>query len=288
MIDSLRTPLARGAAFAAAALFGVSLSACNGGANSVPGVGTSSGYFRFVNGSADAGAVDLYIDGQHIMGPGANGSIPYGGVTAFNKFSVGAHQIVINAAGTQTPISGIPSSALSQSVNGASYETLALVGEEHPTNAADTLNVLLYNDTTFSTPSGGMAVDFHNAAPVTGAASTQFGYYYINTPSTTGTLGTPIAVGAATQPQGLPGSALNANIQVGFYGGSPATYAVTPSQIDPTGCAANTLPCNSGSLSLYLIDGPAASTSPTAGPYPQGITASSTAGFVGIFDANGT
>ncbi len=266
----------------------ISLAACNSGGNSIPGFSNNNGYFRFVNASADAGPIDVYVDGQHVQGPGPNGSIPYGGISAFSKFSVGSHQIVVDVAGTQTPVSGIPTQALTQSVNGNSYESLALVGELHPTQASDTLNLVLFTDNTFSTPSGGMAVNFHNAAPVTGTAATQFGYYYINTPSTTATMGQAIAPGGLTQPQGVPSSALNASIQVGFYGGSPTQYTITPSQVDPTGCSANTLPCNTGSLSLYLIDGPAASTSPTAGPYPGGITATSQAGFVGIFDANGT
>jgi hypothetical protein len=273
---------------ALAATFALALAGCNGGSSSVPGFGTTNGYFRFVNASADAGPVDIYVDGQHITGPGTNGVIPYGGITAFNKFSVGSHQIVVNAGGTQTALTGIPAQALTQSLNGNSYETIALVGEVHPTVSSDTLNLILFNDTLFSTSSGGMAVNFHNAAPAVPNQPVQFGYYYINTPTTTATLGSPVPVGGLTQPTGVPSSALNANIQVGFYGGSPTAYTITPSQIDPTGCAANTLPCNSGSLNLYLIDGPAASTSPTAGPYPAGITASSMAGFVGIFDANNT
>lgn len=289
-LSSLRRVLGRGALLALTGVFGLSLAACNGGSSSVPGFGTNNGYFRFVNASADMGAVDVYVDGQKVQGPGTNGSIPYGGITAFDKFTVGQHTIVVNAAGTQNAIAGIPVSALTQSVNGGSYESLAIVGELHPVNASDTPNILLFNDSPYSTATGGMAVNVHNAAP--SIANTQstvsFGYYYINTPQTQAVLGQPVAVGQLTQPQGVPGSALNANIQVGFYGVSPTTYTITPSQIDSSGCAANTLPCNTGNLSLYLIDGPAASSSPAAGPYPAGIAASAQAGFVGIFDANGT
>lgn len=275
---------------ALAGAFAVSLAGCNGGSSNVPGFGTTNGYFRFINASADAGPIDIYVDGQKIQGPGANGSVPYGGITAFNSFKTGAHQIVVNVAGTQTALAGIPTQALSQSVNGSTYESIALVGEEHPTNPSDTPNLILFTDNPYSTNSGGMAVNFHNAAPAIANTqpNVQFGYYYINTPSTQAALGTPQAVGGLTQPQGIPGAALSASIQVGFHGVSPSQYAIAPSQVDPSGCAANTLPCNSGNLTLYLIDGPAASTSPVAGPYPQGVTAGAMAGFVGIFDSNGT
>ena len=162
-----------------------------------------------------------------------------------------------------------------------------LTGETHPASGSgDALNLLAIADTNlFNTPSGGMAVNFHNAAPAVGQA--QFGYYYPNTPNQQTGLGTPVNVGNETL-QGIPPTALNANTQVGFYAtAGSATVRETPSQVDPQGCSANTLPCNTGSLSLYLIDGPAASTAPTAGPYPQGIAASQTGAFVGIFDQNG-
>jgi hypothetical protein len=51
------------------------------------------------------------------------------------------------------------------------------------------------------------------------------------------------------------------------------------------------LPCNSGSLSIYYIDGPAASTSPSApgtDGYPDGITASQETAMAALFDADGT
>jgi Domain of unknown function (DUF4397) len=274
---------ARAAALALTVLAGISLSACNGSSgSSVPGFGTQNGFFRFVNGSPDAGAVDVYVDGQKLN---TSASVAYGTITAYNQYKVGSHQITINAAGTQTALT--LSGGTSQGVNGGQYVSLVLTGEVHPGSGGTALNLVPYSDTVYSTPTGGMAVNIHNASPALGA--TTFGYYYINTPSTTQTIGTnPVNVGSETQPQGIPSSALSATIAVGFYANSPATISIMPSQVDSAGCAANTLPCNTGNLSLYLIDGPSASTSPSAGPYPQGITATQKAGFVGIFDANGT
>lgn len=274
---------ARATSLVLAGLFGLTLSACNGGSSSVPGLNTNKGYFRFVNGSADAGAVDVYVDGQKLN---TNNPLSYGTVSPYVQFAVGSHTVTVNIAGTATAIT-LPSAAATQGLNGGSYVSLVLTGETHPVNASDTLNVLAINDTNlFSTPSGGMGVNFHNAAPLMG--STQFGYYLINTPAQQSPLGTPVNVGNETL-QGVPSASLNANTQVGFYATSGSTTVTeTPSQVDATGCAANTLPCNTGNLSLYLIDGPAASTSPAAGPYPQGITSAQTSAFVGIFDQSGT
>ncbi|HET9030001.1 MAG TPA: DUF4397 domain-containing protein [Candidatus Aquilonibacter sp.] len=280
--NSIGRAVTRAATIALMGGFGLSLAACNGGSNSVPGFGTNNGYFRFVNGSADAGAVDVYVDGQKVN---SSGPVAYGSVTAYNQYSAGSHTITVNVAGTSTAIS-LPSSSTTQGVNGGSYVSLVLTGEVHPVNASDTLNLIAINDTNlFNTTKGGMGVNFHNAAPLMG--QTQFGYYLTNTPAQQSPLGSPVNVGQETL-QGIPSTALASNINVGFYATSGATTVTeTPSQVDPTGCAANTLPCNTGNLSLYLIDGPAASSAPAAGPYPQGITASQASAFVGIFDQNG-
>ena len=278
---SIGRAIARAGALAVTAAFGFSLAACNGGSSSVPGFNTKNGYFRFVNGSADTGAVDVYVDGQKLN---TANPVAYGTITPYVSYGAGSHTITVNVAGTQQAIT-LPSTATSQGVNGGSYVSLVLTGESHPVNTTDTLNVLAINDVNlFSTNTGGMGVNFHNAAPVLGQVT--FGYYYPNTPAQKTSLA-QVNVGNESL-QGIPSSALNANTQVGFYATSGSTTVTeTPSQVDPTGCAANTLPCNTGNLSLYLIDGPAASTSPAAGPYPQGITASQRAGFVGIFDQNG-
>ena len=263
-------------------LLALTLAGCGGGGSSNPISNPNNGYFRFVNGSADAGAVDIYIDGNKVN----TTAVAYGGITAYNKFTAGSHTIILNAAGTTTAITGVSSTGLTQSVNGGQYVSLVLTGEHNPVSPSDTLNVLAFNDTPFNTPSGGAAIDVRNAAAGT-SGNTQFGYYYINTPSSSFSINSAIPSGGSTQPFGFPPAALSASIAVGFFANSDTGITITPSQIS-TSCGANTLPCDAGNFSLYFIDGPAASTSPSAGPYPDNITASSTAGFVGIVDANGT
>jgi hypothetical protein len=269
---------------AIAATFGVLLAGCGGsGGATNPIQSTNSGYIRFVNGSADAGSVDLYVDGTKQV------TEAYGGVSNYIRVNTGSHTIAVDVTGTQTAIAGIPSAALTQSVNGATYVDLVLVGEEHPTVATDTMNILAFVNTPYSTPSGGFAVNFHNAAVITGQAGTNFGIT-----SSTGSqqLGAMMNVAGATQPVGVPSTFIAPAMTVKFtatqVSATNAAVSLNPNQIDPTGCAANTLPCNSGNLSLYYVDGPEASTAPSAGPYPDGISASQTTTFAGIFDANGT
>lgn len=275
--------LSRFPLIATAAAFAVMLTACGGGGSTNPIASTSSGYIRVVNGSADAGTVDFYIDG------GNKNTEAYAGVSNYVKVSTGSHTIAVDVSGTQTAVAGIPTAALTQSVNGNTYVDLVLVGEQHPTVATDTLNIVAYVNTGYSTPSGGFAVNFHNAAVVTGGAGTVFG---ISSSSGSQQLGAMMNVAGATQPVGIPSTFIAPSMTVQFSAtlasATSAAVMLNPSQIDPTGCAANTLPCNSGNLSLYYIDGPAASTAPTAGPYSYGIAASQTTAFTGIFDANGT
>jgi hypothetical protein len=268
---------------ATAAALAIALTGCGGGGSTNPIASTNYGYIRFVNGSADVGTVDFYVDG------GNKNTEAYAGASNYVKVSTGQHTIAVDVTGTQTAIAGIPTAALTQSVNGNSYVDLILVGEEHPTVATDTINLIANVNTPYSTPSGGFAVDFHDAAGVTGQVGTMFGIT-----SSTGTqqLGATMNVPGMTQPVGVPSTFIAPSMTVKFTAtlanASNAAVTLNPSQIDPVGCAANTLPCNSGNLTLYYIDGPAASTSPTAGPYNFGITASQTTAFGGIFDANGT
>ncbi len=267
---------------AVSALLTVLLAGCGGtsGANN-PLAPTNVGYFRVVNASADAGTVDFYIDGANKT------TEVYGGVSNYIKLNTGQHTIAVDVTGTQTAIGGIPTASLTQSVNGNSYVDLVLVGEEHPVVATDTPNIVAYINTPYSTPSGGFALNYHNAAGITAGTGTNFGIT-----SSTGSqqLGATINVAGSTQPVGVPSTFISPTMTVTFTAqtGSAAVVSIAPSNIDSAGCAANTLPCNSGNLSLYYIDGPAASLTPSAGPYPDGITASQTATFVGLFDANGT
>lgn len=266
---------------AIAVMLGVLLSACNGGSSAVPGFGGSSnnGKFRFVNGSADAGTVDVYVDSQKVT------TLTYGQISTYTSFSAGSHTIAFDATGTQNAVT--PQQTIG--VNGGAHTSLVLSGESHPASGAANLTIQQFADSLYSTPGAGAAVDFHNSSPAASAlsANVQFGFYPLSSPSSTQAVGQPQGFGGTTQPQGLPPTALTPTA-IGFYAISSGSsgFTLQPNAVDPSGCAQNTMPCNSGNLSLYLIDGPAASTTPVAGPYPQGITATMKAALIGQFDAN--
>ena len=265
------------------------LAGCGGSSPSNPfNPNTNKGYFRFVNGSADSGAVDVYVNNTKIN----TSPVGYGTMTAYYGFSPGGYTIAIDATGTSTPIAGIGAASLKQSVNGGQYVSLVLTGEQHPAVAGDTPNLLAFTDQTYSTPTNGFAVNFHNAANVTGTATTQLS---ITSATATQNVGSALAVGGTTGPAGIPSTFVGTNSAVTFTA-TPSNTAIAaatlkPDQVDPTGCSANTLPCNSGNLSIYFIDGPAASTSPSApgtSGYPDGITSSQKTAMAALFDANGT
>ncbi len=266
----------------AVAALALALTGCVGGTSGAnnPLAPTNVAYFRVVNGSADAGTVDFYIDGNNKT------TEAYGGVSNYIKVNTGSHTIAVDVTGTQTAVGGIPTASLTQSINGNTYVDLVLVGETHAVVATDTPNILAFINTPYSTPSGGFALNYHNAAGITAGTGTNFG---ITSASGSQQLGATINVGGATQPVGVPSTFIAPTMTVTFTATTGSTTAsIAPSNVDSAGCAANTLPCNSGNLSLYYIDGPAASLVPSAAPYPPGVSASQTATFVGIFDAQGT
>lgn len=263
----------------------VAVTACNGSSGNVlGGIASNNGYIRVINGSPDVGAVDVLIDGN-IKGQG----LAYGGVGGFNPFAPGTHTVNVYPAGTDT---GTPLATGTISTNSSFDYTVLVTGEQHPSyQAQPDLAIQSFTEQPYSTPSGGAAVDYHYASPYAAAAtglnaqSIQFGYSLDNAPANNA-LGMPIGYGIATTPQGIPASATGTPITL--YGIDHATgITTTPSHINATGCATDSLPCASApNLSLYLVDGPAASTQPS-GTLPDGISASAKAGFIGLTDANG-
>lgn len=281
---------------------GFSLAACSGGSNSVLGPinsfgpGSSNAQVRFVNGSPDSGPVQVFIDNtQQFCTNGTTGNsctLAYGAVTSYAvNLSAGNHAVVLrDANGNQI---SLPSGQLS--VNSGFRYTLALTGEMHPSSTGSALGLVTIQEQPFNTPSGGAAVNFNNASPAATTAaggSVQFGYFMNSNASATTNVGQPVPLGGESNPSlgGLPAASLNAPLTFFAGAGSSGTINATPSQIDATDCGSNSLPCanNNDNLSLYLIDGPADSTTPGAAPYPGGAGSASTATFVGVFDPNGS
>lgn len=270
---------------AAAVASAVALAACGGGTGSSPfSPNSGKASVRFVNGSPDAGSIEVFIDNQQqFCSNGASGSgcaLSYGTITTYAvNLSAGAHAVILrDSSGTQI---NVPNFSGSLSVNNGSKYSLILAGELHPSyTSSPTLTVATVNEQPFT---GGAAVNFHQASPyvqhLNGSGGVQFGYYTGSTPSTNA-LGQPAAFGSATNPQVLPSGAQN--VPITFYAVSPTSgFTATPSQIS-TSCSSNAMPCSTGNLSLYLIDGPAATTSPTG--IPANLNTGANALFIGTFD----
>lgn len=262
----------------AGALAASALCACNGASSSSPFFPSNASYARVVNGSPDAGPVDVQVDGSIVQS-----NIAYGTMSAYSSLKVGSHTLNVYPSGSDA---GKPIAGTTFSVNGGQDTTVVLTGERHPAYGGKS-NVALrvFNEQPFNTPGGGAAVNFHNASPIAGShlhmTRVQFGYSLTGTPANNA-LGTAQSFGGATGPVGLPSSALNTPI-VFYAKRHNSGYTITPGDAQ-SGCTG--VPCNGQSnLSLYFIDGPAASSSPSS--YPSYFPANSKADFVGVFDANG-
>lgn len=287
-------PAARYAVIAGITALGLTLTACNGSSNNVLGPigsfgpGGNNAQVRFVNASPDAGPVQVFIDNQQqFCANGATGgacAVNYGQATSYIvNLGAGSHAIVLrDNNGNQITI---PSFSGSVSVNSGFHYSIVLAGELHPSyTASPNLTVTTITEQPYtSSPQ----VNFNQASlyvqSLNGSSGIQFGYYTGNTPATN-SLGQPAVFGTATNPQAVPSSAQNTPIT--FYAQSPTSgFTATPSIADSKNCATNSLPCSntSGHLSLYLIDGPAASTAPSA--VPTGINPSAKATFIGVFDS---
>lgn len=261
---------------AAAAVLG--LVACNGTSSSSPFFPSNSSYVRIAHGSPDAGSVDVQIDGAT-----AQSSLTYGNMSAYASLKIGGHTLNVYRSGND---SGKPLASTTFSSNAGQDATVVITGERHPVYASKrNLAVHVFYEQPFNTPGGGAAVNFHNAAPVLAGElhllRVPFGYSVDAAPGNNH-IGTSQSFGGSTNPQGLPSQALNTPITL--FAKNYKAYTITPGDA-MSGCTG--LPCNGqGNLSLYLVDGPAASRTPS-GNYPPYFKPHSKADFIGSFDANG-
>ena len=281
-----RRALARVLGLGASAMIAITLTACGGSGalgSSTPNF-SNNAKVRFVNASPDAGSVDVFIDNQRQFCSSGQTTCPvaYATATGF-AFSgqAGQHAIAIYPAGND---SGTPLFTGNFSVNSGYRYTVALEGEQHPAAGGTALTVATIPMTNnYNTPSGGGAVQFVNVAPGYSAANGgSIGFGFTAAGNTGGTMLTTSAVASnvTSGPIGLPSTALNTALT--FYANSATSGITTQPSAFSTQCSTNSFPCDTGNLTLYLIDGSAYSTSPQTGG-----TGSSQATFAGMFDTNG-
>ncbi len=224
------------------------LTACgDAGTTNANVFGTSNAQVRFLNGSAAAGSVDVVIDGTVKFAATAPNT-----VTNYLSVGTGTHSVTVYPANNDTQSAAIISNQTFH-VNSANYETLALAGTAPATFYS-------FSDQVFSgSYSGNGAVNFYNASPTSGLAGIQFGYY--TNPQAASSSPTITALGSALAPGNESGPiSIPTSVAIGFgaanSGTTTAIATLKPSQIDPSGCAANTFSCNSGLVSIFLTDGP--------------------------------
>jgi hypothetical protein len=254
----------------------LALAACNGTSSSSPFFPSNSSYVRIAHGSPDAGTVAVQIDGTAVQS-----ALTYGTMSSYASLKTGAHTLKVLRSG-----SGKTLTSATFSTNAGQDTTVVITGERHPTYASKSnLGVRVFTEQPFNTPSGGAAVNYHNAAPAMQGAlnllRVPFGYSLDSAPGNNH-LGTSQSFGGATNPQGLPSSALNTPITL--FAKNFKAFTITPGDA-MSGCTG--MPCNGqGNLSLYLVDGRGASRTPTSN-YPPYFGRHSKADFIGTFDGNG-
>jgi hypothetical protein len=271
----------------------LSLAACGGSAGVSNAVGSQSN-FRFVNGSPDAGTVDIY----YVPTGTARNSAPsysaaaYGTITNFQTEPAVAAAVFFYPTGTTTtPLNA--SCSIPANSSGQNY-TVVLAGQV----GKSTLQCVIYQDGLYSAPgqyrvhhaspaaaNAGLGTIGYGVTPPATPTFTQVGTTAF--PNTNNTVSssffqiTPSAAVAASTPTTFDVGAATAN------GSSDTTLlSINASQLVTPGATAqpdtgNTLPSSAGTYnnaSIFAIDCTGATT-------PQGTTCADGVGLIGSFDS---
>jgi len=271
----------------------LSLAACGGSAGVSNAVGSQSN-LRFVNGSPDAGTVDIYYvpTGTAKNSSPSYSAAAYGTITNFMTEPAVAAQVFFYPTGTTTTPLTV-SCAVPQSSSGQNY-TVVLAGKV----ANSTLQCAIFQDGLYSAP-GQYRV--HHASPAAAAAGLATVGYGV----TAGTAATYNQVGTTSFPNTnnvvstaffsiTPSPAVTANTATTFdvgaatQNGSSATtlLSINASQLVTPGATSqpdtgNTLPSSAGTYnnaSIFAIDCTGATT-------PEGTVCVDGAGLIGSFDS---
>lgn len=251
--------IVRLAALAVASFSALVLTACGGGGrgndNFFGVFGFAGAEIRFINGSPDAGAVDVAVgDPTRII----FSNVVYDSVSGYVSYSDrSTPDIYVYRHNTQTLIGGhvqndgnLATANVTLGVN--ARDTIALVGY----NAASTVAAIMFQEHIFNTDRSFGAVQFHQAATGLGTASIDVGYYPTASPASRTSIGSVVYGQPPAAMEPLPNPPTGTGI--GFYvlGGQ---QTITPSQVDATDTL-NVMPIsgaaqyNDQNLSVYVID----------------------------------
>jgi hypothetical protein len=187
-------------AFACAVAAGAALAACGGtgGISTAVPVQNNTAVLRFVNGSTDSGAVDVYVDGTPVFT-----TINYGTVTPNYLVSAGApHKVDVYLTGSTSP--NLVPEITATYANGDAH-TIALVGHQAP---PATLTTQTFNEPKYTSTTTQFSITYHHASP--NAPSTM--YFGIFTPNPQATATASSAATATPTPSPVPTATVSALI----------------------------------------------------------------------------
>jgi len=252
-----------------------SLAACGGGSSGSSTVLSQTAQLRFINGSPDAGSLDIHL-GTNTGGTFAGGTgLAYGTITAFQNEPTTGQAIVATAAGQTNTI---VSCNLPQLQNNVRY-TVVIAGKVANGGGTPTgTQCQFFAEPNFTTPTGQASVTMHHASPAAaaaGATTIAFGNFTPGqsnfTPYGSNSTATFASSGGAT----ATGTPINVIVQAATSGSGSGIYVasqnspntalatITPSQAQTgnagtsgAGNTSNFLPYQSLiNFDVYAIDG---------------------------------
>lgn len=225
------------------AAFSLILASCGGGGSTSP-VTSGNANVRFINGSPDAGAFDVLVNGKVVAS-----DVVYGQITAYQSLAVGTSplpQVAFVKTGTQVnifpPLSGNTAQTFQLGAGAGTNLTVVVEGEaSYPGNTARALTLGAFIEPTISNATGSYSVVFHHASPLAalasanglnvgeilfGATNTFYVLGNITFANTTGLTTSLFGVQSQAAITGPPG--------VGFYVGPETVATATPVPVTPT------------------------------------------------------
>lgn len=217
------------------------ISGCSNNGLTTIGTTTALSAIRFLNGSPDAGTIDVYVQTSTATPSGtpAGAALPYGKMSAYANYNTQVYTIVATAAGTATAQK--VSCTTPTLVQNTRY-TIVIAGKAASTGATG-LQCQVFAETLYSLPAGQFQLAFHHASPALNAArpstAEAFGLYPAGTrnyqlQAQTATFVSTLTAGAAL---GTAVNTLLPGVQVapglGVY--AAAVSPNPPTTVDATG-----------------------------------------------------
>jgi hypothetical protein len=249
--------------------FALLLASCGGGGSTTP-VTSGTANVRFINGSPDAGAFDVLVNGKVIAS-----NVAYGQISSYQAVTVGSNplpQMAFVKTGTQTnifpPLTGGAAQTFQLGAGAGANLTIVVEGESTYIGARG-LSLGAFIEPTISNNAGTYSIVFHHASPLAALASP--GGLYVGEilfgstnafivegtmvfNSTNGTQQSLFGLSSQTAVAGPPG--------VGFYVGPAPVPTATPVPVSPTpspsaSVTSTPVPVPSPTIYAAIMPGPA-------------------------------